>query len=78
MLKKPAIDRGHMFGPSLTFESAANWCRFIADDLEWKDEDATYWHRLATQYQGFVDRGMDGAVSHPRLEEKISLMSRPS
>lgn len=78
MLKQPTTERGYIFESMLTFESAANWCQFIADDLEWKDKDATYWHELANRYQGFVDRGINGVVANKLLEEKISLMSRPS
>ena len=78
MLKQPVSEYGYLFDTMLTFESAAKWCKFIADDLEWKDQEATSWHDLAARYTSFMNEGPSGVVANPYLDEKISLMSRPS
>lgn len=72
MLRIPKVLNDILYERMLTFESCAEWCRFLANEADFNDTgDAEYWKAEADRFQSALDKGIKGCSNHPKLKEAI-------
>ena len=72
MLRIPVTLHDTLYDSMLTFESCAEWCRFLANEADFNDTgDAEYWKAEADRFQSALDKGYNGCSNHPKLKEAM-------
>lgn len=67
MLKRPEVIRSGLDLQGLSYQSAHQWCLFLAEEAVFNGGDPAYWMAQAEKY----DPKVCGFVTSRELEEKI-------